>query len=132
MVAGCGRADVADLLVAAWLTSTAAAGVFEAKKMQEVMLLLQLGTEDSQELNRGCCSGAGRAARDASHMCSGRPWAGERVCCCWDGARARAMACVCTSVSSFAVAGLGCSALFVCDRARSVHGPLAMHGSGRA
>ena len=36
VVAGCGRADVADLLVAAWLTSTAAAGVLEAKKMQEM------------------------------------------------------------------------------------------------
>eukprot|EP00966_Prymnesium_polylepis_P252531 5838110-Prymnesium_polylepis.2 len=40
--------------------------------------------------------------------------------------------CAWTCVSSFAVAGLGCSALFVRARARSVHGLLVMHGSGRA
>ena len=47
-VARCGRASVADLLVAAWLMSTAAAGVFEAKKMQKMLLLPQLGAEDCE------------------------------------------------------------------------------------
>ena len=47
-VARCGRTSVADLLVAAWLMSTAAAGVFEAKKMQKMLLLPQLGAEDCE------------------------------------------------------------------------------------
>ena len=42
VVARCECASVADLLVAAWLMSTAAAGVFEAKKMQKMLLLPQL------------------------------------------------------------------------------------------
>ena len=45
--AGCGRASVADLLVAAQLMSTAAAGVFEAKKTQKMVQLQLLCAEGS-------------------------------------------------------------------------------------
>ena len=48
---------VADLLVAAWLMATAAAGMIEAKKMQRMVWLLLLCAEGSQELNCGCWCG---------------------------------------------------------------------------
>eukprot|EP00966_Prymnesium_polylepis_P252530 5838110-Prymnesium_polylepis.1 len=45
----------------AWVTSTTAAGVLEAKETQKMMQLQYLCAEGSQKLNRGCWCGAGRA-----------------------------------------------------------------------
>jgi hypothetical protein len=111
VAADCGLPRAARLLETAWAAvadvdgGSAAAGVLKANKMQKMMLLLRLGAEDSQELNRGCWCGKGRAARVAARVCDGRV--------CGDVARANAMECAWTCVPSFAVAGLGCSVLFV-------------------
>ena len=45
---------VADLLVAAWPMVTAAAGMFEAKEMQKMLLQLLQSAGCSEELNCGC------------------------------------------------------------------------------
>jgi hypothetical protein len=65
-------ARVADLLVAAWLMATVAAGMIEAKKMQRMVQLLLLCAEGSQELNCGYWCGVERAARVAERVCDGQ------------------------------------------------------------
>ena len=80
VAADCGLPRAARLLETAWAAvagvdgGSAAAGVLKANKMQKMMLLLRLGAEDSQELNRGCWCGKGRAARLAARVCDGRVW----------------------------------------------------------
>ena len=101
---------MADLLVAAWLMSTAAAGVFEAKEMQKMLLLPQLGAEDCEKLIEGA------GVRQDGLLVSLRVCATANrglASACAGMLRARAMECVWTCVASSAVAGLGCSALFV-------------------
>eukprot|EP00966_Prymnesium_polylepis_P215711 4995060-Prymnesium_polylepis.1 len=59
---------------------TAAAGMFEAKEMQKILLQLLQSAGCSEELSCGCWRGAERAARVAARVCGGQSWAGERVC----------------------------------------------------
>ena len=103
---------MADLLVAAWLMSTAAAGVFEAKKMQKMLLLPQLGAESCEELIEGA------GVRQDGLLVSLRVCATANhglASACVGMLRARGpwcMECVWTCVASSAVADLSCSTLF--------------------
>ena len=81
----------ARLLTAAWAMTEAITRELEAQGTQKEMLLVLLYAEGIEGLSFGCWCGAGRVARAAASVGSGRYWAGERES--RDAARVRTLEC---------------------------------------